>query len=205
MTSRGSEVRVVVVVNAVCLLSVVAATCAATRKLLSHEQKVAMVHAGFWSAAVFAVQMLWFSLVPRDLREEVPVIYAGLLWSVFVCALNVGQSDHRCEEHVRNAARSAMHWDSNAIIGLCFTVATLLADARVLSNRHLTIMLLSPILLCLCLIISMPFVDTTSLEGVVIRLLHKFAINASIGILGTGILLRMSHQSMMNLPPGAKG
>ena len=159
--------------NAVGFLTVVHIALRLSNAFLTDDQKTALLHAVFWAASVMVWQIIWFVLVPFDLRNETPAAYFGLLWPVAIALFHVVQSNHRSEEHVKNIQRTAMHWDSNAIIGLCFTVATLLVDARVRNNRHLTVMLLSPIILCLCLIVSMPFLDGGCIEGVFVRMLHK--------------------------------
>lgn len=157
----------------------------------TRDQHVAVLHATFWTLGTFAWVALWASVVPIEYRSEHPLCFAGLLWPVVLSLLQILQSDVDAEMHMKNMSRTPLQWDSNAVIGFAFTIGAFFNDSKFRANKQLRAMLLAPAGLCMCFVLSMPFYSDESVQGIVVRMLHKWALNAAVGIIVSILAIRV--------------
>ena len=186
-TSRTFSAAILTVV----LLAIVATNLRTRKILASKEQHVELLHATVWATSVSVWLCVWTSLVPFEIRERVPLAYAGLLWPILIFWVHLmGSSD--CLQHLRSMPRTPLQWDSNAIIGFAFTTGALFQDPTVRRSSVMTRLLLAPVALCLCLVLCMPFYEDESTGGILTRLLQKWSLTAAVGFLVTLLAVRVS-------------
>lgn len=188
------------------LLSVYMLVCASRtdKRLPQIASKRTLLYVSFWSLAMVWWPSVWMGITPADIRQ-LPLTLFGLAWPAVVCALHLLKSCLTCDGDIESIPRAAMHWDTNGIVGLCLTAGAFMSDAKVRSNKSMTQMLLAPIVLCLCLVVSLPFLATDTHLGVAIKLLHKLAITYAIGIVLTALAARASHPTVSNKPLRSSG
>jgi len=163
------------------------------------DSKRSLVYTTFWSLAMVWWPSVWTGITPPEIQDLRPPLF-GLVWPAAVCGLHLMKSCLTCDGDIESIQRSAMHWDTNGIVGLCLTIGAFLSDVKVRSNNLMTRMLLAPIALCLCLVVSLPFFASDTNMGVTIKLLHKLAITYAIGIVLTALAARVAHPTVSDRP-----
>ena len=156
-------------------------------------------NAFYWSLSAFLWTILWSVVTPRAYLEECKIAYSGMAWPLIVLIFHILESVN-CEPHIKQTSRPTMHWDANAITSLCFTSIALFADKSLANTESLTKMIVLPVIICLCLIVSMPHKCPDSAAYHVDRVIYRSAIIYSVGILMTVLSIRVYHPDFSGLP-----